>query len=377
MQKLLFFTKMNFGISGSGGIKNKVFAQVKAFEELGLKTDLFYFENKNIILHTQEETVVKTTHNKISFLSYLYGGFLKKIDIRSYDYIYIRHFLTNPLFLILLTLIKIRNKKIKIFMEIPTFPYQFEFNLMSFKKQLEQKIDKFCTYFFRFFIDKIVTFSSKPNIFGIPTIKTDNGIDSEKFGIVHTADFDGKNLELLGLANVQPWHGLDRIINGLAIYLNTNPPINIKFHIVGSGGELDNLKNLVLRKGLSEHVIFHGFVTGDNLIAMFERCHVGIGSLGMHRINVAKGETSALKSREYASRGLPFVIAYEDRGFPEKFPLLLNLEASESAIDIQKIVKFYLDIQSIEKYSEILNQYAKDNLTWKAKLKPVVDEYIK
>lgn len=368
---------MNFGISGSGGIKNKVFAQVKAFEELGLKTDLLYFENKNIILYTQEETVVKTTHNKISFLSYLYGGFLKKIDIRSYDYIYIRHFLTNPLFLILLALIKIKNKKIKIFMEIPTFPYQFEFNLMSFKKQLEQKIDKFCTYFFKFFIDKIVTFSSKPYIFGIPTIKTDNGIDSEKFGLVNTAVFDGKNLELLGLANVQPWHGLDRIINGLAIYLNTNPPINIKFHIVGSGGELENLKNLVSRKGLSEHVFFHGFVSGDNLIAMFERCHVGIGSLGMHRINVAKGETSALKSREYASRGLPFVIAYEDRGFPEGFPLLLNLEANDTDIDIQKIVKFYLDIQSIEKYSLKLNQYAKDNLTWKAKLKPVVDAYIK
>ena len=142
---------MNFGISGSGGIKNKVFAQVRAFEELGLKTDLFYFENKNIILYNQEETVVKTTHNKISFLFYLYGGFLKKIDIRSYDYIYIRHFLTNPLFLVLLTLMKIRNNKIKIFMEIPTFPYQFEFNLMSFKKQLEQKIDKFCTYFFRLY----------------------------------------------------------------------------------------------------------------------------------------------------------------------------------------------------------------------------------
>ncbi len=377
MQKLLFFTKMNFGISGSGGIKNKVFAQVKAFEELGLKTDLFYFQNKNIILNTQEKTIVKTTQNKISFLSYLYGGFLNKIDICSYDYIYIRHFLTNPLFLVLLTLIKIRNKKIKIFMEIPTFPYQFEFDLMSIKKQLEQKIDKLCTYFFRFYIDKIVTFSSKPCIFGIPTIKTDNGIDSEKFGLVNTAVFDGKNLELLGLANVQPWHGLDRIINGLAIYLDTNPPINIKFHIVGSGGELENLKNLVLRKGLSEHVFFHGFVSGDNLIAMFERCHVGIGSLGMHRINVAKGETSALKSREYSSRGLPFVIAYEDRGFPEKFPLLLNLEASESAIDIQKIVKFYEEIQSIEKYSLILNQYAKDNLTWKAKLKPVVDEYTK
>lgn len=367
---------MNFGISGSGGIKNKVFAQVNAFEELGLKTDLFYFENKNIIIKTQKKTIVKSTQNKISFLSYLYGGFLKNIDIYSYDYIYIRHFLTNPLFLVLLTIIKIRNKKVKIFMEIPTFPYQFEFNLMSFKKQIEQKIDWICTYFFKFFIDKIVTFSSKPFIFGIPTIKTDNGIDSEKFGLVKTAIFDGKNLELLGLANVQPWHGLDRIINGLAIYLQTNPSINIKFHVVGSGDELENLKNLVLNKGLSEHVFFYGFISGDNLIEIFEKCHIGIGSLGMHRINVAKGETSALKSREYASRGMPFVIAYEDRGFPEKFPLLLNLEASDSDIDIQKIINFYIEIQSIEKYSIILNQYAKDNLTWKAKLKHVVDEYI-
>lgn len=376
MEKLLFFTKMNFAVKGSGGIQNKIFAQAKAFDQLGIKTDIFYFEDDNIYLKSDETNLLNHINSKFGFLKYIYGGFLKDIKIKNYKYLFVRHFLTNPLFIWLLFRIKLTNPNIVIFMEIPTYPYKFEFGLMTLKKRLEQKLDEFCTYFFRFFIDRIVTFSSKTKIFGIPTIQTDNGIDIEKFGLTNRPSFDSINLHLLGLANVQPWHGLDRVIYGLQEYYKRENPINVIFDVVGSGDELPNLKNLTKTLSLEKHVQFHGFVSGKELLEIYEKSHIGIGSLGMHRINVAKGETSALKSREYAARGIPFVIAYLDRGFPEDFPFLLNLEASDNRVDIQQIVDFYTKCLREKDYPEIMHQYAKDNLTWNAKLKPVAEALI-
>jgi glycosyltransferase involved in cell wall biosynthesis len=373
MEKLLFFTKMNFAVKGSGGIQNKIFAQAKAFEQLGIKTDILYFEDDKIYLKSDETNLLSQINSKFGFLKYIYGGFLKDIKIQHYKYLFVRHFLTNPLFIWLLFRIKLANPNIVIFMEIPTFPYKFEFGLMTLKKRLEQKLDEFCTYFFRFFIDRIVTFSSKTKIFGIPTIQTDNGIDIEKFGLTNRPAFDGINLHLLGLANVQPWHGLDRVIKGLQTYYKRENHINVIFDVVGSGDELPNLENLTKSLSLEKHVRFHGFVSGKELLEIYEKSHIGIGSLGMHRINVAKGETSALKSREYAARGIPFVIAYLDRGFPENFPFLLNLEANDNPIDIQQIVDFYTRCLQEKDYPEIMHRFAKDNLTWNAKLKPVAE----
>ena len=366
---------MNFAVKGSGGIQNKIFAQAEAFKQLGIDTDVFYFEDNNIYLKKEKTALIKAVNGKFDFLKYIYGGMLRDVKIKNYDYLFVRHFLTNPLFLLLLIRIKLANPKLKIFMEIPTYPYKFEFGLMTFRKRIEQKLDEVCTLFFKYFINRIITFSSKSKIFGIPTIQTDNGIDIEKFGLTNRPTFDGKILTLLGLANVQPWHGLDRIIRGLSNYYNTSQTIIINFEVVGSGGELQNLKDLTDKLNLNEYVKFHGFVSGNQLLEIYETSHLGIGSLGMHRINVAKGETSALKSREYASRGIPFVIAYLDRGFPEDFPYLLNLAANDKPINIREIIDFYLKCTGTPNYEVIMHDYAKQHLTWKAKLKPVAEAF--
>jgi glycosyltransferase involved in cell wall biosynthesis len=375
MAKLLFFTKMNFGNVANSGIKNKVFSQAKAIEQNGIESDVFYFEYNKFYIQTKSELKVKETSNKIQFLYYLYLGFILDLNLKEYKYLYIRHFLLNPLFLLLLISMKIKNRNLIIYMEIPTFPYHFEFGFMSFKKQLGQKIDSFSCYFLRFFLNKIVTFSSQPLIYNIKTIKTDNGIDIEKIGKINPPCFNKKELHLLGLANVQPWHGLDRLIIGMGEYYKENKDLKVFFHVVGKGDELPKLKNLVEKLDLSKYVTFYGFLSGDELKNMFEKCHIGIGSLGMHRINVAQGETSALKSREYSARGIPFVIAYIDRGFPDDFPYLLNLKADESSIEINNIISFYKEIRKQENFSELMHQYAKENLTWSAKLRPVIESF--
>ncbi len=376
MKRLLFFTKMNLAVPANGGIRNKIFAQARAFEELGIETDVLFFENHEVKIVGSHFKSCRSTRSKLEFLKYLYFGFLSDLKIADYDYVYIRHFITNPLFLMMLRRMKRQNNKIKIYMEVPSYPYIFEFANAPFKKRIEVRMDAFNTRFFKNYIERIVTFSKQKKIFDIPTIVTDNGIDVKSYGLVDPVKFDGKNLHLLGLANVQIWHGFDRLILGIKEYYKQERDIKVHFHIVGEGAEIQNLKDIVSNNALQEQVHFHGFLGGAKLIEMFSICHLGIGSLGMHRINVAKGETSTLKSREYAARGIPFVVAYKDRGFPDNYPYLLCLDADDTPINISTLIEFYLRVSSDSNFSKSLNAYASENLTWKAKLQPVVQSYI-
>ena len=79
-EKLLFYTKMNFAVKGNSGIRKKVFAQARAFRALGFEVDVLFFENNTIYIEGDNATVVFDAKNKLQFLRFLYGGFLKSIE---------------------------------------------------------------------------------------------------------------------------------------------------------------------------------------------------------------------------------------------------------------------------------------------------------
>jgi hypothetical protein len=370
-KKLLFYTKMNFGNVANSGIRNKVFAQLNAFRNLNLDTDLFYFEDKEIILEGLNSNWRTRFSSKLRFIMYLYFGYIDKLDIQQYDAIYIRHFLTNPLFLLGLRKIKISNPKIKILMELPTYPYKFQNKKLSIGLRLQQKIDDFCVPFFRKFIDQIVTISLDKEIFGIKTIITDNGIDVSKYGIVNPKYPINGEIHLLGLANVQSWHGFDRIISGLAIFNKSDSNQKVIFHVVGNGDVLEDLKSQVQINSLGDSVLFHGFLTGAALEEMFAKCQLGVAVLGLHRVNLQ--HASALKAREFASRGLPFMASHDDFGFPDGYPFILRVPSNDEPIDINKVIEFVHSLAKYPNYHIEMNNFAKLNFNWEAKLQPVFD----
>jgi len=161
------------------------------------------------------------------------------------------------------------------------------------------------------------------------------------------------------------------VIKGLFEYYKTDPSINVYFHIVGAGAELENLKKLTESLGLSEFVIFHGPKHGEELDRLFDEAHVAIGSLGNHRKGLRV--SADLKTREYCARGIPFVISYDDVDFPDDFPYMLKVPADESPVDIEQILQFYERIKDRHIVKE-MRDYAEKNLSWEAKLKPVIDE---
>ncbi len=112
-------------------------------------------------------------------------------------------------------------------------------------------------------------------------------------------------------------------------------------------------------------MVFHGFTTGNALDALFDQCHVAVGSLGIHRKGLT--QTSELKAREYCARGIPYIIACADPDFPAGFPYILRLPADESPIDIEQVLAFAREVCADPDHPQKMRSYAEEHLDWSVK----------
>jgi len=196
-----------------------------------------------------------------------------------------------------------------------------------------------------------------------------NGINVSSFSL-HTIPEYEHIINILCVANVSFWHGIDRFIRGLHAYTGDK---TIILHIVGDGTELPNLKNLTVKLHLEDRVIFHGFKSGAELDAMFDLCHIALGSLGGFRINMH--EMSSLKSGEYCARGIPFVIAATAVDFPKEWDYILHVPETEEPIDMESVVAFADKVCSDPNHVKIMREYAESHLDWLIKMK-ILKEFL-
>jgi len=202
----------------------------------------------------------------------------------------------------------------------------------------------------------------------IPHLTLGNGFAVQSVRVRHPPNHTNNDIHLLCVANVSPWHGLDRIIRGLSTY---NGKTRVFLHIAGTGAELTSLQKLAKDLGINDRMISHGFLTGKPLDALFDQCHLAVGSLGIHRIGLS--EASILKVREYCARGIPFIYGISDPDFPPDFPYILRFPPDESAIDIEKVIAFTKDICGDPYHPQKMRCYAENNLDWSVKMKMFKD----
>jgi len=197
-----------------------------------------------------------------------------------------------------------------------------------------------------------------------PHVTIGNGFNVRSVPLKKLTPFDDRELRLLCVANVSRWHGLDRLLQGLATY-NGMPKVIL--HIAGDGAELPHLQKLAGDLSISDRVVFHGFTTGKALDALFDRCHIAVGSLGIHRIGLK--EASILKAREYCARGVPFIYGISDPDFPADFPYILHLPADESPIEIDQVLAFAKRVCTDPDHPQKMRRYAEEHLDWSVKMK--------
>lgn len=92
----------------------------------------------------------------------------------------------------------------KIFLEIPTYPYDQEY--FSIKEKIELYTDKLFRHTFCKYVDAIITYSNDTEIFGKRTIRLSNGIDFNHIPLRNSTKNIDNELHLIGVAEIHFWH---------------------------------------------------------------------------------------------------------------------------------------------------------------------------
>ena len=396
--KILFL--VYHGFSDVSGISKKIFAQVKGLQQNGHEVHLCYYDRgtnghwQRLVevyppstshyppstIHHQPSTIQDFGSGKLAGLRQRisYGAIYRYCVSQQIGMVYARCFMNANPFLVRF-FGRLKKAGIKAVMEIPTYPYDQEFEGFSRTERLQLRLDQMFRCRLARQLEAIVTFTNQQQIFGQRTIRISNGVDLDAMPLHQKVDTT-KELHLIGVAEVHYWHGFDRLIAGLGEYytgerlmVNGEGRIdngqcsmvrsslarllpkgrkNVQcsmpedyFHIVGGVWHSEmhddehapGFHELIEKYGIQDKVIFHGQLFGDELNEVFVRCSFAVGSLARHRSGISDIKT--LKNREYASRGLPFVYSENDSDFDHQ-PYVLKVPADESPVDVARIVAF-------------------------------------
>lgn len=377
--KILFL--VYHGFSEHSGISKKIHYQVKGLKENGYDVRLCYYDfaKDGHRCRFVDDEVIK------DYGTGAWAALCQRMDyncIHDYcvreriDLVYARCFMNATPWLIRFFK-KLKKAGIHAVTEIPTYPYDQEFNRNTkWDMLLGFWIDKCFRRRLYKYMDAMVTFSDAKEIFGQRTINISNGVDFDSTPLHHCQQpMANSQLHLIGVAEVHSWHGFDRVVAGIGEYYSQeltaySQKPEVYFHVVG-GVHPFHMKTYftpLLEKypQIKDKIIFHGTMFGKELDDVFNQCQFAIGSLGRHRSGITVIKT--LKNREYATRGIPFIYSEIDSDF-EHQPYILKAPADETPIDIQKIVDFV----HMHQWNPEEIRKTVEPLQWKIQMKRVVD----
>jgi len=381
-------------LESAPGIEKKIRGQVKAIQAVFGQYALIYTRGKDIYFEgkLKEDTEyqkiaigrVKNVVSKITYYKKVLDFLMENMTINPNTYhrvAYIRFSLADSYLLRIIDFLK--SNHWKVVLEIPTYSFISEWKQAGIKGLYKRLTFRLMGMTLLKKVDSIVSIGSKPvipffaELCSEKTIVISNGIDVDS--IPFSVERNDKNkgvLNLVGVANVAPWHGYDRVIKGLELFYKCNPSPSLKvvFHVVGEGPSSSKLRELVKIKGLENIVSFHGIRVGQELEYIFSNADIAVGSLALHRT----GGGNPLKNREYCARGIPFIYAGDDPGFPKEFPFALRISSNDSPVSIEEVLEFYKYlVLRFPDYKLQMRRYAEEHFSWDKIMKKVMDSVIR
>ena len=347
MKRLLYIAFKDLSNPYLGG-NTKVRAQCRAFAELGMDVELIgRFGSSTVML--QNDRIIQTLSQLQSLMQntrlrslvdkhYEVNDLIRYLKNKTYDACYIRYDFSDPDFIRLLSVV--RPCCGKVFMELPTYPYEQE-NQYGVASRLRMTLDRIYRKRLHTYIDQIITFyGDYAELFGIPVLTIPNGFDYSSMALA-SSEPEREEIHVAAVSSMREWHGYERAIEGLYRYYRnkTAETRNFVLHLVGGGRLLEYYRSLVRERNMEQHVIFDGPLHGEALDKLYERCLLGIDSLARHRSNIHV--LSSLKSREYAAKGIPIINSCKIDVIEADFPYFLQVPADETPLDWNSIATFF------------------------------------
>lgn len=372
--RVLMIAANDLESSESLGVTKKLKGEYKAFQNLGIDTYFLTFCNDAcVVLHGDDKKIVfpKQMNGYVGNIK-MYDSAYQICKDYKIDLCYIRYAFADWA---VLRMVKRLHKIAKVCMEIPTYPYDKEAERYTNPvARLNYIQDKRNRNRLHRYVNRIATFSDDKEIYGIPCININNGIDVESVKYVGDDLAYDNDVTLISVAVMRPIHGYDRVLSGMAKYYqnNENPERIVRYLIVGNGPDTDHLEQMVHDLNLEPYVEFCGRQSGQALDDLFRRSNLGLAVLAGHR--EGHDSVSDLKSREYCARGIPFITANEDRAIPDDSIFMKKVPMNEEPLDIDEIIQFFDFIKEHNEIHPLCRQYAEENFGWEAQMKRVLDE---
>jgi len=365
------------------GVKQKVISQARALNDLGCSCDLklittseikggIVFENnfkfeiqplkvKNVLLRRKE----------------IFSIFYKNTDSKNFDIIYIRYPLVGPYFINYLKKVYSKNK---IIIEHQAIVKKELMTSISANKILKYISEVYYCRKIEEYISGIVTVTKEieeyqKKIVGgkLKSIVIGNGIDTNKVPLRHKWNRE-KNIRILFVGNISPWHGLDKLIIELTRLGFVYKEYPIKLDIIGDGVCYPQIKNLVEKYKIERNITFYGFLNNDRKYKVMSRCDIAVGSLASERRGLR--ESSNIKLREYCAFGIPFIKSDFDADFDyyNQTKLYMLTVNNYSEINwLRRVLEFAIRVKSDKNISLLMRNHAKMNLDWHVKMQKLIE----
>ena len=326
----------------SFGVKSKIKTQISVMQSHYIDVEL---------IDIKQSGKWRSILSCIPFVNFNYDFKKFETTAQTVDCVYMRYFLCDIHLISSLIRIKHNNPKVKILIEIPTYPYDSEYKPYS---PLLIK-DKLTRFLLKKYVTNILTYSLDSQIYGIPAINISNGINTSIIRPKRTTN-NNEQINIICVACISFWHGIDRIIYGLLKYYLSNGNRYFVIHIVGNGDMqiISQYKNLVNEYQLQKYVKFYGEKKGKELDDIYDICDLAFDSLGRHRSRVFYN--SSLKGKEYLAKGLPIISGVKTELDNDKnFKYYLRIPADDTPVDFKKIADFFDYIYEGNNRTEIIH----------------------
>ncbi|MDE7017871.1 MAG: glycosyltransferase [Lachnospiraceae bacterium] len=358
---------IHFQGSSSIGVRKKIDMQIEEFSK--------HYEIEELEVQTPERTLLQRIWGLFPTASISRGYQATMAQLKEPDFIYVRRAVADRKYLQFWEKIKERFPQCKIIVEIFTYPYDkdefakwdawpFYIKELLYRRKLKKYVDRFVTY------------TDDKEIFGVPTIRTINGIKIENITLVE-GKYDEDQITLIGVAHMQSHHGYERIIEGMRdFYQKKDRKHTVSLLLVGDGPEKMHYQSLAQKYGLEEYVKFYPTLSGQQLDEMYDKSDIALASFGTYKKGVF-GKLSALKTRECLAKGMPLITGCEIDVLDETYPYVRNFPNSPEKVDIDEIIRFYEGIKRKNKdkttVANIIREFAVQNVSMDSAMKPIVD----
>ena len=381
MQKVLLYFPLELKDNENSGIAKKCLGIADAFKK-HYQTDVFtdaYGKvnfNGRLIKDYNSSDLQSRLYNYNDIVFGQFNKISKQLKGKKYDVLYFRfHYFLSWGMIRFFKKIKKYNPSAKIYLELPCYPFEKEKG-NGLLANIRYLMNMLFTPLLKKYITKIVTFAQLPQIWNVPAITISNGYYDpalQKF-IDDTPnrldDVSSNEFHMAMVARFTIGHAPEILVNSLIDYYKTAYTKNVFVHLIGLEVNLDICKSLVKENSLENKVIFYGETQTRDIVNILSKVHVCVGTLGLNRKDILID--SSLKSREYASMGMPMILRTQDLDMTPSLFFVKYFPEPETLLDINEIMDFYQKMKTEHPdYKSEIQKFANQHLTWSKKLEEV------